>query len=106
MTGTSAPPLPRWDGSDTLRAMQKSMYARVSAIPVKFPEAIEIQYVGIDPDTNLETGEAYKDDPRPWSEVRSRIVTTPDELQAVEETLKSGRVAHLGNWDAIVDLAE
>ena len=82
------------------------MYARVNAIPVRFPEAIEIQYVGVDPDTDMETGEAYKDDPRPWSEVRSRIVMTPDELQAVEETLKGGEIAYLGKWDALVDLAE
>jgi hypothetical protein len=78
--------------------MKKKFFAHVSAVPLSFPDKIELRYIEADPSDRTIIGKRGfgRANPEPWDVIRNRIVLPEDDLGKAEERLMNGMDASLG----------
>jgi hypothetical protein len=78
--------------------MKKKFFAHVSAVPLSFPDKIELRYIEADPSDRTIIGKRGfgRANPESWDVIRSRMTLAEDDLAQAEERLRSGVDASLG----------
>lgn len=88
--------------------MKKKFFAHVSAVPLSFPDKIELRYIEADPSDRTIVGKRGfgRGNPEPWTAICNNMVLSEDDLGKAEERLKSGMDASLGFHDVDFDLSD
>lgn len=78
--------------------MKKKFFAHVSAMPLSFPDKIELRYIEADPSDRTIIGKRGfgQANPEPWDAIRSRMTLTEDDFDKAEEQLRRGLDVSLG----------
>jgi hypothetical protein len=74
----------------------KSVFVRVVAKPINFPETVEVLLHCLD-DQEKPTGKGYKVLPASWEEVAQRYMVPVYYREEAEGYLRTGQAANLGN---------
>jgi hypothetical protein len=86
--------------------MERTIYAHVKAIPIRFPEQITLLYRTADPETNEFTGQAIESD-RSWDQIKQIFfMITPEDLAEREAYLKAGDAANMGFHRVHIDVED
>lgn len=85
--------------------METTIFARVVAKPISFPEDIEMLYHCLD-EREFLTGESYRGAHFGWDEVQRRFCIDADHAKECEGVLLRGDPAFLGNREVIIEADE
>jgi hypothetical protein len=80
--------------------MKTSIYARVAAKAINFPDDIELFYHCLD-EQNQPTGEGYRGLHFTWDEVRLRYLIDAEYAKECEGIFRDGHAAFIGNRDLV-----
>lgn len=88
--------------------MKKRFFAHVTALPVSFPDKIELRYIEADPSNHAIVGKRGfgRGNPDSWSVICNNMALSEDDLGKAEARLKSGMDASLGFHDVDFDLTD
>jgi hypothetical protein len=85
--------------------MEKTIFARVVAKPINFPNDIEMQYQCLDEREHL-TGESYGEVHFTWDEVQRRFWVDANYATECEGYFRNRESAFLGNREVIITVDE
>lgn len=96
---------PRQKSADQATVKKITIYARVVAKPINFPDDIEMLYHGLDENGRL-TGKDYLGVHFTWEDVQRRFWIDANYAQECEGYFRNGDSALLGNKEVIIDVDE
>jgi hypothetical protein len=82
-----------------------TIFARVVAKPISFPDDIEMHYHRLNEHGSL-TGESYSGVHFPWDDVQRRFLVDINYAKECEGFFSSGEAAFLGNREVIIKVDE
>ena len=77
--------------------MENAFYSTMMLTPVNFPHELKITLLGVDPETNLRTGENYTNDTNcSWDSIRRSVPLESYHLDECAKSLAKGDQVAIG----------
>lgn len=83
--------------------MEKTIYARVVAKAINFPDDIEVSYITLN-EAGAPTGGVYGGAHYNWEDVKQRFFVDQESAQTYEGYFRDGQSAFLGNKRVTIQL--